>query len=384
MDTLLRMDRLAEFKRKLEQLENDSLKLERARERFNRPPPAPRSSGVTTQYPSPDRRTEEERRLQRRRAQLYKEHAASLPNSQFCTEAIEDIKRGFSFHGDAHEKVRKRWKEQGIWNDKWDMFAHGAWKHEEPLDLQPQSDKPSTVESWQGFKPRPTNGEGLKQQTTESRLSQEQQREYSRPYHQFIYQISKEREKIEEESARKGGSAIIYDINTIAYENVKGRWLNRLIWDKRWGVLPGMSWKHEEPIDLTASPLLDPNPSPSPAPQDEQHSPARTFRSVSPPFSDAHQSQSIEVNPPAGTPISPILSVKSTTEHQPQLEQSTPRRSQRILQQRLPKAAAGKATTPLPKRTTRKTAGGNRKTSGPQTIQKKKPGRPPRAGRRKK
>ncbi|KAK2737718.1 hypothetical protein FQN55_000933 [Onygenales sp. PD_40] len=383
MDTLLRMDRLAEFKRKLEQLENDSLVLERARERFNRRPPAPRSSGVTTQYPSPDRRTKEERRLQRRRAQLYKEHAASLPNSQFCAEAIEDIKSGFSFHGDAHEKVRKRWKEQGIWNDRWDMFAHGAWNHE-PLDLQPPSEKPSTIESWRGFKPRSTNGEGLMQQqlTTESRLLQEQQREYSRPYYQFIYQISKERERIEEESARKGGSAIIHDINTIAYENVKGRWLKRLIWDKRWGVLPGMSWKHEEPIDLTASPLLDPNPSPSPAPLDEQHSPARTFRSVSPPLSD--RSKSIEVIPPAGTPISPIPSVKSTIEHQPKLEQTAPRRSQRIPQQRSPKATASKATTGPPKRTTRKAAGGNRKSSGPQTTQKKKPGKPPRGGRRKK
>jgi hypothetical protein len=41
----------------------------------------------------------------------------------------------------------------------------------------------------------------------------------------------------------------IADINTRAYENVKNTWTKRGIWNRRWGILPGMSWKHEEPLE---------------------------------------------------------------------------------------------------------------------------------------
>ena len=43
------------------------------------------------------------------------------------------------------------------------------------------------------------------------------------------------------------------DINTRAYENVKNTWTKRGIWNKRWGILPGMSWKHEEPLEEEAA-----------------------------------------------------------------------------------------------------------------------------------
>ena len=39
------------------------------------------------------------------------------------------------------------------------------------------------------------------------------------------------------------------DINTMAYEAVKQAWVKRGIWDKKWGLLPGMSWKHEHPLE---------------------------------------------------------------------------------------------------------------------------------------
>ena len=41
----------------------------------------------------------------------------------------------------------------------------------------------------------------------------------------------------------------IADINTRIYENVKNTWSKRGIWNKRWDVLPGMSWKYEEPLE---------------------------------------------------------------------------------------------------------------------------------------
>jgi hypothetical protein len=39
------------------------------------------------------------------------------------------------------------------------------------------------------------------------------------------------------------------DINTTAYERLKSACTRRGIWNNKWGVLPGMSWKHEEPVE---------------------------------------------------------------------------------------------------------------------------------------
>ena len=39
------------------------------------------------------------------------------------------------------------------------------------------------------------------------------------------------------------------DINTTAYERLKSAWTRRGIWNNKWGVLPAMSWKHEEPFE---------------------------------------------------------------------------------------------------------------------------------------
>jgi hypothetical protein len=39
------------------------------------------------------------------------------------------------------------------------------------------------------------------------------------------------------------------DINSRAYQNVKNTWITRFIWNNNWGIMPGMSWKHEEPLD---------------------------------------------------------------------------------------------------------------------------------------
>jgi hypothetical protein len=48
----------------------------------------------------------------------------------------------------------------------------------------------------------------------------------------------------------------IADINTRAYENVKNTWNGRGIWNKRWGILPGMLWKQEEPLEEIADHLI--------------------------------------------------------------------------------------------------------------------------------
>jgi hypothetical protein len=58
------------------------------------------------------------------------------------------------------------------------------------------------------------------------------------------------------------------DINTLAYERMKNRWMKRGIWNEPWGVLPGMSWKHEQATEeilpqelITSPPSLPSGPS---------------------------------------------------------------------------------------------------------------------------
>lgn len=69
-------------------------------------------------------------------------------------------------------------------------------------------------------KPRRAKSDDEKRRIVERRVIREREREASRPYHQFVYQISKERERIQEESTN-GEGANATDINTGAYENVK-------------------------------------------------------------------------------------------------------------------------------------------------------------------
>jgi len=167
---------------------------------------------------------------------------------------------GGTLEKNACETVKKRWIEQGIWNNKWNEMADGRWKHEEPLELESRSETDTDAESpprplsifgipqkQQQPKPRQPKSDVEKRRIAEQRVVREREREASCPYHQFVYQISKERARIQEESA-DGEGADAADINTMAYENAKNIWTKRGIWNGRWGILPGMSWKHEEPL----------------------------------------------------------------------------------------------------------------------------------------
>lgn len=72
--------------------------------------------------------------------------------------------------------------------------------------------------------------------------------EASRPYHQFLYQISKEREWIKDELLYKQSTGFI-DIDAMAYEAVKKHWMEDKIWNPQWGELPGMTWMHADLYD---------------------------------------------------------------------------------------------------------------------------------------
>jgi hypothetical protein len=196
--------------------------------------------------------------------------AASRPRGQFEAQLNEERKRLWNadptlrelpipppiISCDSNEVVRKNiencWKEQGIWKDEWDNgYLPGEnWKHEEPLELEAESETDSEAEAERPFGPksrRPKSDEELLK-IAERRVIREREREASRPYHQFHYQVSKERERIEIESGTAKGTRIY--INTFkARENVKNTWVKRGIWDQRWVTLPGMSWMHEAPFE---------------------------------------------------------------------------------------------------------------------------------------
>ena len=343
----IRGDGLARVHRALDGLEADPLGLDRARTRFSQPPPSYTSnpSGTTTRSASLEppsdelrRREQREQRFQRRR-KLMDERAASLPLQQFEAQKDEETRRiwntnsrtnwmseskipiGGTEEKEAIETVKKRWVEQGIWKDKWDEMAAGRymnvgrWKHEEPIELESESETDTEAESPPTFsifgvpqkqpqpKPRRPKSNDENQRVAERRAVREREREASRPYHQFVYQISKERERIQDESAN-GEGADVADINTRAYENVKNTWTKRGIWNERWGILPGMSWKHEEPLEEETAD----GPVPVPAdPQvgngsrDSREAPTRRlFGSTSPVTSNHRQPSGIMNTSPQG------------------------------------------------------------------------------------
>ncbi|KAK0718708.1 hypothetical protein B0T21DRAFT_295274 [Apiosordaria backusii] len=206
----------------------------------------------------------------------------------------------------SENNIRSRWVEQGIWGDDWGP----AWpKNSKPLTTKwlhegggpfhgPRN--PTTSDSrpgarWGHEEPDPDpESESESEPKPESAPEQEQERrpvmsifdpayrqperpkpprrrpigyiqtpwgpvarypipiptvrnpEASRPYHQFVYQISKEREWIKDEMAHTApGSAI--DLDAMAYESVKNNWIKDGVWHPEWDDQPGRTWKHEEP-----------------------------------------------------------------------------------------------------------------------------------------
>jgi hypothetical protein len=183
----------------------------------------------------------------------------STPGSQYAYQwrmererLIEQVERRFSRRKEtlpynpkfdlttnAENNVKARWIEQGIWNDKWNNTGRPSahWKHKEPP--QPEPEPTSPVVSIFGPPRPPKRPEVI---TEEQLASYEREIRASRPYYQFLFQVSKEREWIEDE-LQSG----IVDIDAKAYENVKNSWVKQKIWNPSWGNMPGMTWNHEEP-----------------------------------------------------------------------------------------------------------------------------------------
>lgn len=128
------------------------------------------------------------------------------------------------------------------------------WKHEEPLqDLESESESDSEMQLKSPFVPAlvghaDRNNERESRRAAERTAKRELERQASGPYHQFVYQVSRERERPHTQWRSKDGDGVrVEDINNYAYDNVKDAWCWRHIWNPKWKDMPGMSWMHEVP-----------------------------------------------------------------------------------------------------------------------------------------
>lgn len=266
MAALIRGNGLFEAHDALAALAEDPRQLDRARGRFSESPPSYRSqSGTSTRSPSAPPLRDEQQTRSEREWQIRIDHQASHPSNQYEAQVSEERERlydgdrnrthrlpaGTDFFKLAEDNVKKRWVEQGIWNEKWKYAKVWKWKHEESADAEPQPrvENAPPLFSFATAEPASspqTNSDSAK---TPTQISS-REREASRPFFQFVNQISEERERIQN-SLRAAEGADVADsptINTEAYEKVKSTWIERGIWNKKWGVFPGMSWKHEQDI----------------------------------------------------------------------------------------------------------------------------------------
>lgn len=185
-----------------------------------------------------------------------------------------------SVDANVENNVRSRWVDQGIWGDEWGpawpkgmrVFwnlpiklpadhpcPHGPWGHEAESEPEPEpepKDKGVVRQFGLFLRQKPERPElhpvkyiktpfGLTRKSL-NRKPAVRNPEASRPYHQFLYQLSKEREWIEDEVEYRGPGGRI-DLDAMAYERTKKNWIEDGIWNPEWGELPGMTWHHEVP-----------------------------------------------------------------------------------------------------------------------------------------
>jgi hypothetical protein len=128
-----------------------------------------------------------------------------------------------------------------IWKGEWDEMVAGRyrnigrWKHEEPLELESESevyleveDKAPVFSSPKREPRRPKSDEEIRQIA-----ERERERDASRPVYHFVYQVSKERERIQDESRVDGVILDSADIN---------------IWTKRGITMEQEMGRHRRPI----------------------------------------------------------------------------------------------------------------------------------------
>ncbi|RMD44902.1 hypothetical protein DV735_g24, partial [Chaetothyriales sp. CBS 134920] len=252
---------------------------------------APYKATPMNQFQSQSRR--ERQRLEHQRAEKGSGRRQTLPWDDAC-----------SLDTNSENNVRSRWIEQGIWADEWgpawpkrkdghamtSTWGHfrtgpffsgysphrplsvpgACWGHEkvefEPtsvLESEESEAESSLQPAGQPSRVKKPGGRGPPRATVRYGMSlfglmpqyltrvTVRNPEASRPYYQFLYQMSKERDWIKDELDHKVPGTIA-DLDTMAYQRVKANWIQDQIWDYRWVNLPGMS--HPQRPTQTVSP----------------------------------------------------------------------------------------------------------------------------------
>jgi hypothetical protein len=176
--------------------------------------------------------------LGRRRTPQWtmKERPCTLPRLQFDFQVAQELAEhrdeypeSCDFEDLAEHNVRERWKEQNIWDEGWMVWPEGNWRHEEAFD-------PDVVS-------QPESPGRISKMTGPEIEQQELQRDASRPFAQFVYQVKWRSKQLQ--TASGGFDTSSLNVHSKAYEMVKETWIEWGIWDDNWGVLPGRSWSHE-------------------------------------------------------------------------------------------------------------------------------------------
>ncbi|TGJ88656.1 hypothetical protein E0Z10_g6 [Xylaria hypoxylon] len=247
-------------------------RLDRMRRRFSESPPSYRSreSGTTTRSQSSNAPSEGHEDRASREIALFCQHRASLPRTQFETQVEEESRRLYresdllclvcELEPPAAENVKKWWIEQGIWKEEWSKNNRpdGRWKHEEPIkcDAESETDSGAEAEPECIFGPKRKQPPAKRQkpelderQIAERRAVLAREREASHPYHQFLWQVSQERGRIQNKLGVDDSLGLdLADVNTRAYEMIRSKWIKWELWHSKWTILPGMWWTHERPI----------------------------------------------------------------------------------------------------------------------------------------
>lgn len=210
---------------------------------------------------------------------LQHDHNASRPYYQFDEQTNQERDRiiegvdtqtafvplRMSYDSIAYDRVKKDWMKQGVWDINWKSLPGWCWMHEEsyepPIPEEDEETGPrrnifsapmefATSKRIAYQEPGPDETEKL---SASPKDHQRSNNDASRPFYQFIHQISKEREWMQGPTAKQSDPTCpSADINTRAYENVKASWIKRGIWKKEWGIMPGMVWMHELPMERLA------------------------------------------------------------------------------------------------------------------------------------
>ncbi|KAI8964219.1 hypothetical protein F5Y11DRAFT_345767 [Daldinia sp. FL1419] len=150
-----------------------------------------------------------------------------------CTKL--DVQRGLLYE-ESLKIVKYQWINQNIWRREWDGSSGPTWTdrwaHEDPLPYGLSIDDLTVPNRLVRV-----DGRVLPQAEKHAILWWH---EASRPNHQYLSQVRLEAERL--------GHLYTPEPYTAAHAAVRSRWVARKIWDDGWKLIPGRTWKHEEPL----------------------------------------------------------------------------------------------------------------------------------------